>query len=178
MAKTVSLTSKATAQRLCTEMHKAAHAVASAFGDRYSFKFIDSVTEHRFINYMHDAIPLARVKTGSKVRTPRKLTDVGAMSLERLFRQSFAGAAGYGWATRDIQVVSRDAMAPLFNFVTRNAEHLIVSAEVYRDPITQAPRFDIYLETKHIEGADKTTLWFTVNSVDIVKLKAANPFQR
>lgn len=176
MAKTATI-SASHAQRLTTEMFQAAHSIGKAFGNHYSHKFVGAAIEHQFVNFLDVPVTVATVMQGKRIKHP-KLPIVGALSVNALFRDSFAGHPRMGWAVDNFQLSCTDGLDTFFRFLSRHAQDLTCAAGVIRDKTTQAEELHIYVSTTDLQGEQMCNMHVVIEAVEVVQLRAMNPFGR
>jgi hypothetical protein len=123
---------------------------------------------HGYENEEEDFIPLSKLVVGSRLREKNPLPQVGALSINRLLKQSFVG--NQCWETGDIQVPVKRFMESITKFIAQYEEHLDVFAGIYENKLTSTNVLGIYITLKDIDDDTKRLSWeITIDDNDLVE---------
>lgn len=161
---------KTHAKRVSVAAFSAAYAAAIQFTDSHKYEFVDGGVDHSFMSFNFDFIPLVQVTTGAKIKVSRKLSEVPVLSAERFFKESFAGEKDIGWASSRFKVKCRSALEPIFSFIARNPQSLMVKMAEYECDTSGAMVFEMYIQTTDTSAQNTVRMHVEIHAVDVVKL--------
>lgn len=166
--------SKNALKNITKEAHQAAFAAANLFGESYRFKqgYCDKSQESLFAlngyeNYNLDFIPLSEMVVGKILKNKEPLKEVRATAIERMVKQSFVG--GRAWAREEHQVLTKDFMKPIVEFLVKHADRFETYAGIYQNSYTMTNVFGIYAKLKDVAPEDQLCWEITIDDVDLVK---------
>lgn len=179
------MTTKNITRKVCAEIsnaaHRAAYAASSMFLEKHHIKQgrIENgfYIKHGYTNADGDVTPIAKLVVGAKLRNRKALPQVGALSINRLLRQSFVG--NQAWLADDVQVSVKRFMEPVTNFLAQYEQNLDVFAGIRLNDFTHTNVLSIYIMLKDIEEDSKRFAWeITIDNHDLVEaLNAKSMFR-
>lgn len=168
---------KSLSRKACADISNAAHHAAyQAFKNLFLDKhdFIQGRTgdgkglyiTHGYKTDDDDVVPISTLVVGAKLREKHTLRQVGALSINRMIRQSFVGSQVY--LADDVQVPVKKLMEHVSRFLMDYEQHLDVFAGIYENKLTSTNVLGIYIMIKNVEDSNRFAWEITIDDHDLV----------
>lgn len=127
--------------------------------------------EHGYETDDEVIVPISKLVVGAKLKEKHPLRQVGALSITRMVKQSFAG--GQAWLADDVQVSTKLFIEHVARFLMDNEQHVEVFAGIYENKLTSTNVFGIYIMLK--EEYERPFAWeITIDHHDLVQAMTGN----
>lgn len=161
-------------QTIAQEAHRAAYRAGSLFGDyhrvqqgRLARKQEGHYTLNGYEDYKLDFVPLSTMYGAAHLKNKGRLKVTTVAGLRAMLRKSFVD--GMAWGRNDQQVLTKDFLSPVLEFLEEYESNFEIFAGEYLDRDTHAKAFTVYAKLIGVEENDQLCWEITINDVDLVK---------